>query len=203
MICEKCGNEIKDGTAYCEHCKSDVERNIQEKEETVGIVNNTTIIEQKEKDGLKNNQPVQNQSLVWHYIFCFGVIATAFPNIMSILSLISYGELFAALLSIVTSAWTSFSATTAILLLMRKSVGVKMIKIRSWIQLISGVLEFIGIILLALFAGSLLSTLIGSFASSILVFVIAFMLTMASILSIVIAIVNLKYYKKRQEMFNK
>ena len=114
------------------------------------------------------------------------------------------GEIAAALVSIVQSAWTVFSVIVVIMLLMKKVAGIKLIKIRSWMQIVIGALQLIGGILIALFSGVLIAT--ESFMgvmTGVIVLALVIALIFSAIASIVIGIVNLKYYKKRKDLFVK
>jgi hypothetical protein len=128
----------------------------------------------------------------------------ASSTIWSILSLLISGEISAALISIIPSAWTIFSVVVAIMLLMKKAAGIKLIAIRSWIQIVLGGLQLLCVIAIAFFAGVLMDILTLDFVgvmTGLVMVVLGVFFFFSAIISIVVGIVNLKYYKKHKELF--
>jgi hypothetical protein len=203
MLCKNCGNTVDDNLSYCDVCGGRMEVSKTSDE----IINNqpvyeepVTMVESETAQTVTNNAKIDK--LIWHHIFCIGTLVMASSTIWSILSLFASGEITAALISIVPSAWTIFSVVVAIMLLMKKAAGIKLIKIRSWMQIVIGGLEIVCGIIVALFLETLIATenFMGIMAG-VIVLAIVVALIFSAIVSIVVGIVNLKYYKKHKDLF--
>lgn len=206
MFCVNCGNEIDENLSRCDFCGAKIEivkikdENIMIEEATTEIhpINNeytcgdNTITESVEKSK-------KIDKLVWHHIFCIGTCVFSIPSLQSILTAIMSKEFVAAIVATILSLWSIYKIIMAICLLSKKKVGITLINIYSWLQIISSSLCILVSIVLCVIG---LPFMKDDIARGVVI-VLSIFLGIYCLFELGFAIFNFIYYKKHKDLFVK
>lgn len=206
MFCVNCGNEIDENLSRCDFCGAKIEK-IKIKDENIMIETSTTEIHPIDNEYICGNNTITENmekskkidKLVWHHIFCIGTCVFSMPSLQSVLTAIMSKEFVAAIVSVILSLWSMYKIIMAICLLSKKKVGITLINIYSWLQIISSTLcILISIGLCTIGLPFMTDDIVRG-----VVIVVSIFLGIYCLFSLGFSIFNFMYYKKHKNLFIK